>query len=425
MKIDKKTGAYTETIFQVVFGRDNPSDAFSMAEKLCDRLIAVRVPIDQKSLAKDYVAKAFNRINADQSILWTLAHLLGMDQQHITSVDPDLLERLEKRDARISLHINATRGHREFDRTARWVFGELTRHVATSTEGLQDRLTGKKHDRDAIYSIVKQFSQQRFEDVIGRLIKVTKEDEQTWITPSLTAEQVLVGVLGGGNWFRDEVTKPILLWKEKPIQQKKFYIRCNQEFMEHCTPKLWPAVALQRVGRPRSKKQNFWVEIELLDWLGSIWVEANMADGFWRDNGRQIMWVFKALEEGGAFILRNRRPSPRGTKYVDEFVSAMRCIRDTAAARYRGADFKLWFDWDWKNGHPPARFKNVEKRDDAIDVGYDAKLDEAYGYQSELAKLMHAQDHRKVQTFLKNLERKKIPPYLISDWLKHAAVVTG
>ncbi len=423
-----KTGSYTETIFRVVFGVSNPFDALSEAERLCDKLIEVRVPMDQQSTLKKYVKGAVNRKDCDKSFVWTLAQLLRTDQRHITSVDTNLIKRLEKRDLRIADTVNGDRRYNKFDNTARWVLGELVRHVATSTQGLRDVLKAKKFDTATIQSVVREFSKQRFSEVITRIVSVANEGEQKWITPSILTEQLLSGVLGGGDWYKDEVKRPILLWKEHKKPLRKFHIRCNKKFIDHFAPKIWTTEAFYKVGRPRSKAEGAWVEFEFMDWLGSAWVEANMVDGFWKDNSRQLCFAIEALENGGAFILGNDRPSARGKKYINGFVASLQNIRYQANSRVNGADFRLWFDWDWQKELEPFRTQYIQDCEQGIDqieiADYEAKLGEAYEYRCELAKLLHSGDEQTVNAYIGTLERKKIPPDLILDWLKHPILAT-
>lgn len=408
----------------MVFGTASPEEAFSKAEALCARLIAARVPLDQKAHAKEIVGKLVNRKNADQAMLWTLASLLRTDQQHVAAADCDLLLRLEKRDERISLEINKSRRHAQFDSVARWVLGELVRHAATSTDGLNKAFGETKLEAREVNNIVREFAKQRFENVMTRLVEVANEGSAKWVSPRIITEQILVGALGGGDWFRDHTTPPILLWK-KPI--KAYKVSFNKDFIDNFSPKVWPLKYSHRIGRPKSKRGILWVEVELLDWLGSIWVEANLSPGFWKDNSRNILSAFAALEKGGAFILRNATPSPRGKKYVDQFVFALAAIRDDAAKCCPSANFKLWFDWEWDKSYGRASFKNVQSTNDAFDevanTRYEKKLDEAYGYQCEMAKLLRAGHSSKIDAFIKALERKKVPPYLISDWIKYPTIL--
>jgi hypothetical protein len=420
------TGAYTKTIFNIVFGDLNSSDVFSKAESLCRRLIFARVPMDQKSAARAYVAEVFNRLDCDQTVIWTIAYLLGMDQRHLIRVDSNLVQRLKMRDERIIGAVNSVRSHQQFDQIARWVLGEMIRHVATSTEGLGKEFKRKNRDLATIHSIVKEFSQVHFADVIKRLISAAELENKSWISPGIITEHILCGTLGGGDWFRDEVRRPILLWKERKEPLRKFYIRCNQKFIDICAPKRWPAKACQRVGRPNSKIQR-WTKFELMDWLGAAWIEANMDDGFWKDQIRQIGFAIDALYVGGAFILGAGSPSPRGIKYEDQFVSSLLCIRNEASRKFDGADFRLWFDWDWIKGIEPAQFRNCGDLDDTVseeaNQRYEAKLGEAYGYQCELARLARDGDAAAVEAYIKMLARNKIPPYLISDWVKYPTIV--
>lgn len=332
---------------------------------LAARIARVRLRGEERAAAEaeilDFQGASVDEVDA----AFLLSKVLGWSHVRPCGLAESQVKSLWRAVKRQKIRRADVRQRQELRLAMRWLATELYRFWVSEDRGV---LRAHRRDVAAISQSAKGANQRggfnrKVEESIsrvtnGRKVAVARRMKNTaslgqgvdWISPGICFEHRLRGAIGGGDWF-NTIAVPEVTMELSPDWPD---VRANSAF-QSAFPFFWQP--------PTSGGTRKWPRVALNEWLGAAEISILADTGRWPSLNEPVSKMIGAIVEGGVFVCRGSRPSPKGGMWVKTFFHAIEEINQVAAEVDPKARFMAWCDPAHAMLAPPSRWENLEDQD--------------------------------------------------------------